>query len=120
MFEALIERLPYLSDEQLKNEYLIPRRWTPTWERVLKEVDQDTLALRIIRLALAVDEKLGAKLAGAVKLKFQAQTVQLIHELTIPLPRKIYLLQLTHSQQAFSFVSYALNDEVKSVFGLQH
>ncbi|MBE9129356.1 MULTISPECIES: HEAT repeat domain-containing protein [unclassified Coleofasciculus] len=115
MFEALIERLPHFSDEQLKNEYLTPQRWAPTWERVLKEIDQDALALRIIRLALEVDFKLGAKLAGAVIPEFQAQTVRLIDALTIPLPVKIHLLQLTHSEQAIPFLRHALNDEDEQV-----
>ena len=88
MFEALIEQLPGFSDEQLKTNYLNPLRWTPTWKRVLKEIEQDTLILRIVKLALEVDLQLGATLAGAVKPEFQAQTIRLIDELPISLPSK--------------------------------
>jgi len=73
-----------LSDETLKREYLNYLKWTEPLALMLELVEDEAQAVRVVRLALEVDLGLGARLAGAVKREFQAQTVSLIDRLEIP------------------------------------
>ncbi|MGJ3248446.1 MAG: HEAT repeat domain-containing protein [Elainellaceae cyanobacterium] len=70
--EYLRRRLPELSNEQLKRDYLNLLKWTEPIALMLALLDEEEQALRVVRLALVeVDLMLGARLAGKVKSEFQ-------------------------------------------------
>ncbi|NEQ29518.1 MAG: NACHT domain-containing protein [Leptolyngbya sp. SIO4C5] len=72
--EALLRRLPELSDAVLKREYLNYLKWTEPIALMLGLVENKAQALRVVRLALdEVDLMLGARLAGEVKSEIQSQ-----------------------------------------------
>lgn len=96
--ENLLQKLPQLSDQQLKSEYLSRSKLIELLGPILQQVTDKDQALRVVKLALEIDKKLGAKLAGAVKAEFQRQTVSLIAQLKIPTVSKIQLLGLTRSE----------------------
>ena len=52
--ENLLQRLPELSDEQFKREYLTYLEFTQPIVEILQHVDK-ALVLRIVKLALEVD-----------------------------------------------------------------
>lgn len=79
--EALLERLPGLSDAVLQREYLNYLKWTEPVALMLALVESEDQALRVVRSGLEVDLFLGARLAGKVNRKFQDKTVELINAL---------------------------------------
>jgi HEAT repeat protein len=93
--EWLLGLLPSLSDARLQQVYLNYLKWTEPLALMLELVDGEEQAVRVVRLALAVDLRLGARLAGAVKYGFQEKTVGLlmreIEERKIP---KLYAIEL--------------------------
>ena len=97
--EALRERLPTLSDEVLKREYLNYLKWTEPIALMLALVD-DRRAVQVVQLALDVDWQLGARLAGEVKPEFQEQTVRYVQALDVPAWLKVELLGETRSDSA--------------------
>jgi HEAT repeat protein len=107
----LVQQLPQMSDEQLKGEYLNYLKWTQPIAQMLAFVEDEAQALRVVILALEVDLRLGAKLAGAVKHELQPQTVRLVEELEIPQEVKIQLLGETASDMAIPALEQALQDE---------
>ncbi|HEY9601360.1 MAG TPA: hypothetical protein V6C85_07110 [Allocoleopsis sp.] len=50
---------------------------------MLELLEDEAQAVRVVKLALEVDLRLGARLAGAVKQEFQEQTVDLVAELKV-------------------------------------
>jgi hypothetical protein len=56
-----------VSDDELKPEYLNYLKWTEPLALMLELVEDEAQAVRVVRLALEVDLRLGASLAGAVK-----------------------------------------------------
>jgi HEAT repeat protein len=94
--EELLQQLQELSDEQLKRDYLNYLKWTEPIALMLKQLDEESQALRVIRLALEVDLMLGAQLSKAVKPEFQGQALSLVAELDIPQPLKEQLKYLAH------------------------
>jgi HEAT repeat protein len=109
--ERLLEQLPNLSDAHLKREYLNYLKWTEPLALVLALVDNKDDAVRVVKLALEVDLMLGARLAGEVKLEFQAQTVGLVAELEIPQFLKLQFLSATNSESAVPALCQALQHE---------
>ena len=95
--ESLLKLLPSLGDDELKREYLNYLKWTEPLALMLELVEDEAQAVRVVKLALEVDLRLGARLAGAVKPEFQRQTVNLIAELEISKLRKLCLLATTGS-----------------------
>jgi HEAT repeat protein len=81
--EALLERLPTLSDAVLKREYLNYLKWTESVALMLALID-DARAVQVVKLALEVDLMVGARLAGEVKREFQEQTVGMVEALEVP------------------------------------
>jgi HEAT repeat protein/predicted MPP superfamily phosphohydrolase len=104
-----------LSDDELKREFLNYLKWTEPLALMLELVEDEAQAVRVVKLALEVDLRLGAKLAGAVKPEFQEKTVDLIAELDIPQSRKIELLDFAHSDSAVSILCQAFKDEDSSI-----
>ncbi|MDJ0903397.1 MAG: HEAT repeat domain-containing protein [Xenococcus sp. MO_188.B8] len=113
--EYLLKKLPYLSDERLKHDYLNYLKWTEPLALMLALEDKEHQVRKIVKLALKVDLKLGARLAGAVLPKFQAQTLGLIPWGKIPQRLKVELLGSTYSEQAVSPLIQALKDLDSSV-----
>ncbi len=109
--EWLLGLLPSLSDARLQHDYLNYLKWTEPLALMLELVEGEEQAVRVVRLALEVDLRLGARLAGAVKDKFQEKTVRLliqeIEKQKIPQEYAIKLLGKTRSD-------YAINPLVKS------
>jgi hypothetical protein len=56
-----------VSDDELKQDYLNYLKWTEPLALMLELVEDEAQAVRVMRLALEVDLRLGASLAGAVK-----------------------------------------------------
>jgi predicted NACHT family NTPase len=104
-----------LSDDELKRDYLNYLKWTEPLALMLELLEDKAQAVRVVKLALEVDLRLGARLAGAVKPKWQEQTVALVAGLEIPQLLKIQLLGLTQSEQVIPELVKALNDEVSEV-----
>ncbi len=71
---------------------------------------EEKQAVRLVELGLAVDLKLGARLAGEVNYKFQGETVDLVKKLEIPALYRVELLGRTKSEEAISELEKALND----------
>ena len=65
--EKLLQMLPKISEERLKRDYLNYLKWTEPLALMLALVNDETQALQVVKLALNVDFKLGARLAGEVK-----------------------------------------------------
>ena len=99
--EALLARLPMLSDGVLKQEYLNYLKWTEPIALMLALVE-DRRAVQVVQLALKVDWRLGARLAGEVKLEFQEQTVGYVEALDVPDWLKGELLQQVQSTTSLS------------------
>ncbi|HEY9675679.1 MAG TPA: hypothetical protein V6D11_29820 [Waterburya sp.] len=81
----------------MKREYLNYLKWTELLALMLELVEDEAQAVRVVQLALEVDLRLGARLAGGVKPEWQEQTVPLVVELDIPELLKIQLLGVTRS-----------------------
>ncbi len=109
--EALRERLPDLSDGELKREYLNYLNWTVPVALMLALVRDEAQALRVVRLAVEVDWMLGARLAGEVKQEFQEQTVEMVSGLNVPLWLKVELWGKTRSDFVLPGLFQALEDE---------
>ena len=117
--EWLLGLLPSLSDARLQHDYLNYLKWTEPLALMLELVESEEQAVRVVRLALEVDLRLGARLAGAVKYGFQKRTVGLlmgeIDDRKIP---KLYAIELfweTVSNKAVEPLILALKDSDYSV-----
>lgn len=113
--EALLNRLPDLSDEHLQRDYLNYLKWTEPITSMLTLVEQEAQALRIVRLALNVDLMLGAKLAGKVKPALQVETIGWINKLAVFPSLKIRLLIETHSKYVVSIFLQELENSNSAV-----
>ncbi|MDB9423549.1 HEAT repeat domain-containing protein, partial [Microcystis aeruginosa CS-564/01] len=113
--EALCDKLRYLSDKQLKWDYLNYLKWTEPVALMLGLLDDETQAKQVVKLGLEIDLKLGARLAGEVNFKFQKQTVGLVLGLDVPKRFKVELLELTKSNQVVNELNQALEDSDNDV-----
>jgi HEAT repeat protein/predicted MPP superfamily phosphohydrolase len=109
--ESLLKLLPSLSDDELKRDYLNYLKWTEPLALMLELVEDEAQAVRVVKLALNVDLRLGARLAGAVKPKWQEQTVGLVAGLEISQLLKIQLLNLAKYEEAILELVKALNHQ---------
>ncbi|MEO0406791.1 MAG: HEAT repeat domain-containing protein [Cyanobacteria bacterium P01_A01_bin.135] len=96
--EYLLRLLLELSDEVLKRDYLNLLKWTEPLKLLVELVDDKNKTVQITCLALEVDFSLGATLAGAAKVEFQADTIRKVNELRIPVNLTMHLLGLTESK----------------------
>ncbi|MEQ9480665.1 HEAT repeat domain-containing protein [Coleofasciculus sp. F4-SAH-05] len=113
--EYLLKLLPSLSDEELQQQYLNYLKWTEPLALMLGLVEDEAQAMRVVRLALAVDVQLGARLAGEVKPEFQEQTITLVNDQDVCQPVKVLLLGATRSEFAVQLLIDALKNEDASV-----
>jgi energy-coupling factor transporter ATP-binding protein EcfA2 len=81
---ALLNRLPGLTDDQLKQNYLNNLKWTETLALMLPLVNDESLAVKVVGLALEVDLALGVKLEKSVDAKLRNKTMPLIEAKNIP------------------------------------
>jgi HEAT repeat protein/3',5'-cyclic AMP phosphodiesterase CpdA len=109
--ESLLKLLPSLSDDELKRNYLNYLKWTEPLALMEELLENEAHAVRVVKLGLEVDLRLGARLAGAVKPEWQEQTVGLVAGLEIPQLLKIKLLGMTLSNSAIPTLLQALSDE---------
>ncbi|WP_041565391.1 NACHT domain-containing protein [Nostoc punctiforme] len=113
--ESILLQLDNISDEKLKRDYLNCLKWTEPVALMLGLVNDEGQALRVVKLALDVDLKLGARLAGEVKQEYQKKTVNLILELDIHKLLQVEFLGITHSEDAVSFLNNSLQHEYSDV-----
>ncbi|WP_223257447.1 HEAT repeat domain-containing protein [Phormidesmis priestleyi] len=109
--EALLEQLPQLDDEQLKQKYLNYLKWTEPVATVLALVESEDQALKLTQLAIEVDKMLGARMAGEVKWEYQVKTLNLVTTLKVSKVLKIKLLDEMHSEAAIPELCLALEDK---------
>jgi HEAT repeat protein len=107
--EYLWQRLADISNERLTWEYLNYFKWTEPLALMLALVDDPAQAVRVVNLALKVDLRLGARLAGEVQPRFQEQTVGLVIQKDLHPLLKIELLATTRSDSAVPSLLQALN-----------
>ncbi|MEG4864778.1 MULTISPECIES: HEAT repeat domain-containing protein [unclassified Microcoleus] len=112
---TLIQQLPELSDAQFKQKYLKERQGMHALATILPQVEQESMALRAIKLALKVNLKLGSKLAGTLKPEFQKTAIKLIEKIPTSPLLKIQLLALTGSDWAIPILVKALNHKQSAV-----
>jgi HEAT repeat protein len=115
LLQKLLQEPSPLNDETLKREYLNYLKWTEPLALMLELVEDETLAVQVVKLALKVDLRLGARLAGAVKPKFQEKTIDLVTIQEISQQLKMLLLGITHSHIAINILFQALEDRDYSV-----
>ncbi|EDX74568.1 PBS lyase HEAT-like repeat domain protein [Coleofasciculus chthonoplastes PCC 7420] len=105
------QKILELNDNQLKQDYLNYLKWTEPLALMLALVDNKAQAVRMVRLALEVDLRLGARFAGAVKPEFQEKTVGLVAQLTVTEALKTHLLGITRSEWAIEALIHNLSSE---------
>lgn len=113
--ERLLEKLPNLSDDELKWNYLNKVEYTQPLGDLIGSLSDFDLALRIVKLAFDIDIKLGAYLAGKVKEEWQEKTVSLIDKLKVPPVLKIILLLKTQSEAAIPRLAEFLENEDSNI-----
>jgi HEAT repeat protein len=112
--EALLEKLEKkfeLRDEELQWNYLNYLKWTEPFALMLGMIEKKDDAINIIKLALAVDVRLGAILAGKVKKEWQKDTIFLVDILDKKVLLKVKLLGYTNSGTAVKFLEKHLIDK---------
>ncbi|HEY9797103.1 MAG TPA: HEAT repeat domain-containing protein [Leptolyngbyaceae cyanobacterium] len=113
--EKLIQPPFNLSDDLLKRNYLNYLEWTEPLALKLALVEQESQAKHIVKLALNVDLKLGARLVGEVKPELQEPMVELVSELNTPLLLKTELLGSTRSFHALPKLLPELENKNSSI-----
>jgi HEAT repeat protein len=108
--EYLLRQLDKLDDLMLKKLYLNSLDWTESLALMLGILDNEQRALRVVRLALEIDLKLGARLAGEVKPQFQQATVEQVICLDVPEWLRVELLGRTRSNVAVAYLKQILVD----------
>jgi HEAT repeat protein/CHAT domain-containing protein len=109
--ECLLQKLPHISNEKLKRDYLNYLKWTEPLALMLALVEKEALAVGVVKLALEVDLELGARLAGEVKPEFQKKTVDLILELDVSESLKIEFLRKARSGHGVGFLTNRLQHQ---------
>jgi HEAT repeat protein len=113
--EQLAPQLEKLSDKELQYYYLNYRKWTEPLAMAMSFVDSEPLAVRMVKLGMAVDLYLGARLVGEVKQAFQSPVFNLIAKQQVCKKLRIKLLCKTRSEAAVSLLIDLLEDESYSV-----
>ncbi|MBW4594398.1 MAG: hypothetical protein KME46_16185 [Brasilonema angustatum HA4187-MV1] len=114
--ERFLQEISKLSDDELQWDYLNYLKWTEPAALMMELLDDEGLALRVVKLALQVDWQLGARLAGEVKLEWQKKTVGLICDLGLPRLLEIRLLGITKSNAAITLLIQNLQDEDLDIY----
>ncbi len=115
--ECLLERVERMDDETLACDYLNYLKWTEPLALMVALVTDEGLAVRMVERSLSLDLGLGARLAGEVKPKFQANTVSQVAAMNMPTCLRIKLLGKTESEAAIPELLKALEDSNSAVRG---
>jgi HEAT repeat protein len=99
-----ISLLAQISDRELQFNYLNHVDRTDEVARLLTQIEDKDLALRIINLALEVDIVLGSRLTSSAPLDVQAIIVEQIDQLEIPVLLKIDHWCATKSKAALTYL----------------
>lgn len=115
-----MQQLPHLSDEELQWDYLNYLKWTEPVALMLgmldkKAEDKKAEAIRVIKLSLAVDVRLGARLAGELEKDWQREAVELIWKLNLPQLFSIELLGITRSFYAIIWLIIILEKSQSNI-----
>ncbi len=105
-----------MDGKRLQYFYLNYLKWTEAISIMLSLLEDETQALRVVKLSLDVDWILGARLAGAVKPRFQQQTVGILGTLDVPEWLKMQLLGETLSKNAAPELLKLLEGEDISIY----
>ncbi|MEG4493943.1 HEAT repeat domain-containing protein, partial [Microcoleus sp. D3_18_C4] len=89
-----------IDDRRLQHFYLNYFKWTEPLAFMLSLLRDEVQAVRVVRLALDVNWRLGARLAGEVQRVFQKCTVGLVDRLDVPGWLKVELLGEARSDEA--------------------
>ena len=101
LLKLLVEKhIDAIDDRRLQHFYLNYFKWTEPLAFMLSLLRDEVQAVRVVRLALKVDLRLGARLAGEVQRVFQKCTVGLVDELDVPGWLKVQLLEEVRSDDA--------------------
>lgn len=95
-----LERKPEQKWTRFQQDYLNYLKWTEAIALMLSFPEVENQAEKLVNLALDVDLKLSARLAGEVKPDLQIKTVRIIAEQKVPEWFKIFLLGETKSPKA--------------------
>ena len=110
--EYLLNCLLKLGDVALQRDYLNYLKWTEPFILLLGLVEERQQALRVVKLAEAVDWSLAARLAGAVRPDWQAEAIRFIATTPhIPEWHRVELYGLTRSHDAVPALEKALHHE---------
>lgn len=107
--ESLLSRLPQVSDETLQQQ-LNHCRQTTAFQIVISLLDNRADVFRLMKLAIGVDPRLGAILAGSIHPDFQPEAIELISTLNLPPLLKLECLSETQSPVAIPALVAALAD----------
>ncbi|GAB4210123.1 MAG: hypothetical protein Fur006_70430 [Coleofasciculaceae cyanobacterium] len=118
--EALLARVEnrhpdVMDDERLQHFYLNYLKWTEPVALMVALLEDEAQVVRVVRLALDVDLRLGARLAGEVKEEFQWATVGMVGALEIPEWFKVELWGNTRSDAAIPRLLQSLENEDSDV-----
>ncbi|WP_143438014.1 HEAT repeat domain-containing protein, partial [Hydrocoleum sp. CS-953] len=108
--ERLLLQLSGMSDYELQWDYLNYLKWTEVVALILGLVEDEALAVRVVRLALEVDWFLGARLVGKVQGRFQERALVEVEGLELPGLVKVKLAGLTESDVAVPGLVKLLKD----------
>jgi HEAT repeat protein len=102
-----------MDDQRFQYFYLNYLKWTEVVSIALSllEIEDEIQILRLVELALDIDWILGARLAGAVRLKFRQQTVGMVSALDVPRWLKVQLWGKTRSSFAIPNLLNALKNK---------
>ncbi len=101
LLKLLVEKhIDAIDDRRLQHFYLNYFKWTEPLAFMLSLLRDEVQAVRVVRLALEVDLRLGARLAGEVQRVFQQCTVGLVDGLDVPGWLKVELLEEVRSDEA--------------------
>jgi HEAT repeat protein len=98
--EALLQKLTDISDYILKRDYLNYLKWTEAIALMLGLLEAESQAEKLVKLALGIDLKLSARLAGEANPELQTKTISIIVEQKVSEWFRIFLLGETKSPKA--------------------
>ncbi|GAB4472492.1 MAG: hypothetical protein OHK0037_32390 [Elainellaceae cyanobacterium] len=110
--EALLPKLPNLTDDQLKCHYLNYLKWTEPLAMALALAleTQKIKPLKVVELALDINLMLGVRLADKAQPRFQPKVIEKVRQLDIPTLFKVELLEKIQSDAAVPGLLKALKD----------
>lgn len=113
--EKLLELLPTLSNDELKQDYLNYLKWTEAIALMLGILENKTQAMQVVQSGLQVDPRFGAKLVGSLKMAFQPEAIDLIVKIDSLNFLKFRLISATKSNFAAPILYEASRLEENSV-----